>query len=271
VNTTPRDRDFAFVRRRWWLVGHVVALAAVVLFVNLGLWQLRRHDQRSTLNTRIEERLEAAPVPLGDILTGALDLSDLEYRRVVVTGRFDTAEEVILQNRSLKGISGHHVLTPLVLGDGTAVIVDRGWVPIDVAGPPVPEAAPPEGTVGVTGIVRLTQTRGSFGPVDPPTGVLDRISRVDVERLRLQSDRNLAPVYVILETQEPEQLELPLALPPPDVDAGPHLSYAVQWFVFAGVVVIGYPILLIRTATRKRGHGRRGARAPESERAEAST
>lgn len=233
------------------MAGHVIALVAIVIFTNLGLWQLRRHDDRSTLNQRIEQRIEAPPAPFAELLAGVEDLSTVEYRRVAATGTYDTTQEVILQNRSYNGISGHHVLTPLVLADGSAVVVERGWVSIDASGPPVAEAAPPQGEVTVEGIVRLTQERGRFGPVDPPTGVLERISRVDVERLRLQSDLRLAPVFIQLTSQNPGQ-DVPLTLAEPETDPGPHLSYAVQWFVFAGVVLVSYPILLVRTASRGR-------------------
>jgi surfeit locus 1 family protein len=242
--------DYSFIRRPVWLAGHVIAIAAVIGFIALGLWQLDRRATRSELDDTLRSRLDQPAVALG-ALVGTTDVADVEYRRAIVTGTYDTAGEVILQARSFQGRSGHEVLTPLVLVDGTAVVVDRGWVPIDVEGPPVVGAEPSSDTVTVTGYVRLTQERSGLGPVDPATGVLDRVSRVDLDRLQDQVETPLAPVWLQLAAQEPPQDGFPLTLAAPQPGGGPpHLSYAVQWFAFAGVVIVAYPLLMRRTARR---------------------
>lgn len=243
--------DYRFARTPRWLVGHVIALVAIVLFANLGMWQLHRLDERRELNGAITAGISAAPVELTSLLVGSPDPSTIEFRRVSVSGTYLVEDEVILVGRSRNGISGHHVLTPLQFDDGTAVVVDRGWVPIDASGPPVAEAAPPQSRVTVDGLVRGTQTRGRFGPTDPATGALDTIARVDLTRLQSQIGTRLAPVFVELLEQEPPQGTLPLSNELPTISEGPHLSYAVQWFIFAGVVLIGYPVLLARTAQSK--------------------
>lgn len=243
---------FAFTRRPWWLLGHVVAVIAIIVFVFLGFWQLRRHDERREFNELLEARLEAPAVPLEDLVAHyGEDGEALDLRRVEVTGPYLVADEVILRNRTQSGRSGHDVLTPIETTNGRAIIVNRGWVPIDVEGPPVVGAEPPAGPVVVTGIVRATQERGSFGPVDPATGRLDRIARVDVERLQQQIATDLYPFSIQLDNQSPAQEQgFPIPQPLPVAESGPHLSYAVQWFVFAAVVAIGYPILLWRTSRR---------------------
>jgi surfeit locus 1 family protein len=254
--TDPRGSaaDYSFVRRPVWIVGHLVVLVAVVGFAMLGLWQLERHRDRAALDTRLEDRLVAAAVPIEE-LTPAMsaDPSGVEYRPVVAVGEYLVGDEVILQARSLAGVSGHEVLTPLLLADGTAVVVDRGWVPIDAVGPPVTGATPPSGEVTVTGFLRRTQERASLGPFDPAEGRLERLSRVDVARLGEQIDTPLLPMWMHLTEQTPEQTTpLPRRIPPPEPgDGPPHLSYAVQWWVFAAVVAIGYPVLLNRTARRR--------------------
>jgi cytochrome oxidase assembly protein ShyY1 len=238
-----------------WILGHLVALAAIVGFVMLGAWQLRRHDERRALDQRITDRVASAAQPVGQLIAEYGETGDaLDLRPAIATGTYLLDEEVILQARTRDGRSGNEVLTPLDLGDGTGLIVDRGWVPLDVSGPPVVGAEPPPAEVTVTGYLRPTQVRGRFGPADPATGDLDRISRVDLDRLQRQVDLDLLGVHLVLAEQHPPQVgELPLPLPAPQAGGGPpHLAYAFQWFAFAGVVLVGYPILLRRTAGKGR-------------------
>ncbi len=239
--------SYAFLRRPIWIVGVVIAVGTVVLFVALGFWQLNRLEERRALNAITEARQEVPPVSLAALL--AVDGDEVEYRRAELTGTYLVDEEIILQARSFRGLSGHHVLTPLLTDSGSIVIVDRGWVDVDVVGPPVVGAEPPAGPVAVSGYVLGTETRGALGPVDPPTGELDRISRVDIERLRPQLSEPLAPFYVRLEAQSPGQ-QTPIPVPLEPLDEGPHLGYAVQWWLFASVIAIGFPVLLYRTARR---------------------
>ena len=253
--------SYRFARRPWWIAGHIVAVAAIVVFVLLGLWQLRRHDERRAFNELLGSRLEAPTQSLENLVAQYGEDGDvLNLRRVEVTGAYALADEVILRNRTQSGRSGHDVLTPLETDSGRAIIVNRGWVPIDVEGPPVVGAEPPTGEVVVSGIVRATQVRGSFGPVDPATGRLDRISRIDVARLDQQTPQDLYPFSIQLDKQNPAQTqEFPVPQPVPSPESGPHLSYAIQWFVFSLVVAIGYPILLRRTAGRAEDAGPQGA------------
>lgn len=247
---TAPATDYGFVRRPKWIAGHLIAVLAVVVFVNMGLWQLRRLAERQEFNTLLTTRTTQDAQPLDEVLTKyGPDQDTLELRSIAVDGEYNTAEEVVLLAMSYEGISGHHLLTPLELGDGRAVIVDRGWVPIDLDTPGRPEAAPPEGVVEVRGVLRKTEVRGRFGPVDPAEGRLATISRVDLARLDEQTTSDLIPVYIELTAQAPPQPgDLPAIVPLPEPSEGPHRSYAVQWFLFSAVVVVGYPILLRRTA-----------------------
>jgi cytochrome oxidase assembly protein ShyY1 len=230
----------------------VVLVVSVVLFVFLGLWQLDRHEDRQALDTQIDSRLTTAAVPLSELLaTHGNDPAALALRRVLLEGVYLTSDEVIWQARTRAGASGHDVLTPLETAAGV-VIIDRGWVPIDVEGPPVVGAEPPHGTVTIDGVILEGQTRGSFGPIDPAEGTLDRISRVDLDRLEAQMEGDLAPFYVQLTAQSPPQPGgMPLTQVEPEAGTGPpHFSYAAQWFIFAAVALFGYPILMWRTARR---------------------
>lgn len=238
---------YRFLLSPRWLVGHVIVAAVAVLFVNLGLWQLDRHEQRTARNALVAERMSA---PAGDLdeLAG-LPADDLAYRRVRLSGRYLADEELLLTPRSWNGQPGHHLLTPLATDDGQAVLVVRGWVPFEVTDPPVAEAAPPEGPVRVSGIVFPDEPPTRFAPSVPEDGELSRVSRVDVERLQRQVDRPLRPFYVQLEEQTPAvagRLLQPAELP--ELSGGNHLSYAVQWFLFTAVGLVGYPALIRRAA-----------------------
>jgi surfeit locus 1 family protein len=241
--------SYRFAVTPLWLVFHIAAIAGIVAFVSLGFWQLRRLDERNVLDERIAERMAAPADDLSALLaSGGPDA--IELRNAIARGRYEIADEVVLQSQSLDGVSGHHVLTPLSMDDGSAVIVDRGWVPIDLDVPPVAGAEPPDAPVAVEGVVRVTQTREGLGPIDPPTGRLERVSRVDVERIQAQVDYPLVPVWLQLTSQDPGQRSpLPRPIPPATPGGGPpHLAYAVQWFVFAGVALVGYPLVLRRRA-----------------------
>ena len=223
----------------------MIALITVIAFVNLGLWQLRRLDERRAINATIEERTTTDPVPIGVVVaTHGTDSEALVYRRVSVTGTYDHADEVLIVGTTLRG-SGNDVLTPLRI-DGATIAVNRGWVAIDAGGPPVAGAEPPVGAVEVTGVLLEGQSFGSLGTPEKD-GRYDRMGRIDLDALTPQWGSDLLPVYLLLESQDPAGGEMPVPRPPPRVNEGPHLSYAVQWFLFAVIAAIGFPVLIYRT------------------------
>lgn len=225
----------------------MVVLAGV--FVMLGMWQLRRHQEVQLENAVGISRFEADPLPLEDLLLGAgEDIESLRYRRTTVAGIFDTASEVLIRSQVYLGSAGFHIITPLIGVDDQAVLVNRGWVPLALDQVPVGQAPPPDGTVTVEGWVELTKTRGALGPVDPAEGRLVTMSRADVDRIQQQVSYELAPVYVVATGEQGRELPVPVD-PPSFDDAGPHLGYAIQWFGFAAIAIGGF-IALYRRATR---------------------
>jgi len=228
-----------------WLVAHVVAIGAVVVCGLLGLWQLERLEQRRTANARILERRAEPVVRLPDLLqTGAPEPDALTFRRVRVRGVYDPEAEVVLVGRTLEGQPGNHLLTPLVTEDGWGVIVERGWVPYDV--PPVEATAPPEAEVEIEGIVLPSEGAGDL--VDGGR----RIQRVDLATLGAEAPYPLQPVFVRLSEQRPPIGGLPIAVPPPETDEGPHLPYAVQWFLFGATALAVYAALVRKELRRGR-------------------
>jgi surfeit locus 1 family protein len=231
------------LRQPKWIVAAAFVVAVAAVFIRLGFWQLDRLEQRQVLNAVGEERIEAGPGNLATLLAEAEgDLESLEYRRVFVTGSFDPNEEVLIRSRVHLGQAGFHVVTPLVADEGWAVLVNRGWVPLSMDTPPV-EARPETGRQRVEGWVQPTQTRPALGPEDRP-GDQMIFNRVDVGRIGEQMDHDLASVYIVAIGEDDE---LPAEVELPDFDdEGPHLAYAIQWFGFAAVALIGFYFLLRR-------------------------
>lgn len=225
-----------------WIVGHLLVLLVVVTFVNLGLWQLRRHDEKADRNAVLTEAMALPTVPLEELPVG-----ERAYRRTTVAGVY-TDGEVLLSPRNERG-PGHHVLTPLQTDDGTLLLVDRGWVPYRFESAPVPGAEAPEGRVELSGVL-LPATEVDPKAVRDDDGRLLRVAAVPPRLIIGEASRapeRVQDVYLLLREQRPASAELPVPGPPPEPDAGPHLSYAIQWFLFTAVALIGYPLLLRRT------------------------
>ena len=234
------------------VLGHALVLAVVAVLVSLGQWQIERLDQVRTANARLEERASAAPMELTALLDelGA-DPSALEFRRVSVTGIFRPDEEVLQRNRIQRGLQGLDVLTPLDLGDGTALLVRRGWVPPAMDTPPVTDAPPPVGTVTITGILERSVDQPSFGARDADTGVLQRVFHPDTARLDRQTSGALLPVVLRMDALPgTTATTLPAAPAPPGLDEGSHLSYAAQWHLFA-ILALGAYSLWWRSRLRR--------------------
>jgi len=239
-----------FLLRPRWLAGLGLVILVAVSFAWLGLWQLDRLEGRRAYEDLVADRLAAPPSPLLDVLASSRD--DVRFRRVVAEGTFDPAHEVILYGRTQSGQTGNHVLTPLVLQNGTAVAVDRGWVPLADDDPPLADAAPPSGDVRVTGVLFPSEADGGHGAGDgDENGTRTTFTRLDLPALADQVPYPLAPAYLLLASQQPQQTDLPRIAPLPDAgQSPPHLSYAIQWFTFATIAVVGFAILVRREHRR---------------------
>lgn len=261
VVASPVMSRYRFALRPRWILSHLFVLALVVAMASAGFWQLDRLQEKKDRNARVEARTAEEVVAVETLTApGAYDEADgLEFRRVTATGTYRADQEVLVRSRSRDGAPGSWVLTPLALADGTEVAVNRGWISNSGQLEAVPERyAAPGGEVTVTGLVRRTETRGSFGPTDPSEGTLRNLARADVERLDEQVPEDLLPVYVQLEEQDPAGARgaRPTPVPIPALDEGPHLSYAVQWAIFTTVALVGYPLILRRRAREiARGDG----------------
>jgi cytochrome oxidase assembly protein ShyY1 len=223
-----------------------VAVIVAVTCVGLGFWQLRRLGERRAMNAAIERDRSRDPV----LITTAVGSGEVEpYIPVRASGAFDPDREVIVYGRGLDGSSGHHVVTPLVFDDGTAVLVVRGWIPFEYQTAPVADAAPPTGELTIRGF--LVPDEGDGSAVPDANGV---IGRLDVKGIRSTLPYPVFPLAVQLTEQvRPQPSDLPVPIPEPELSEGPHLSYAIQWFSFAAVAVAGAAVLLRRDRRSARG------------------
>ena len=220
----------------------LLTLAGVVLFVGLGNWQLQRAAYKQAIEDRFEQRLAQEY----RLLAGGDDFSDIEYRKLILRGRFDNRRHFLLDNRLHRGRAGYHVLTPLYLNDSDYIIlVDRGWAPWGEARQPLPVVPPIEDRAEVRGIASLPSAPAiEFGSVGLSASWPQLIGHVDIEALRRQYDSRLAPFVLWLAPEESGVFVRdwkPVWMPPEKSRA-----YAVQWFIFAALAVVLFIVLNLR-------------------------
>jgi cytochrome oxidase assembly protein ShyY1 len=220
------------VRGRW-LAGSAIALAVAIGFTALGFWQLSRHHHKQAL-VRRERAAFAAPA---DELSATAHAGD----RTQATGTYDGAHQVVLRNQVRDGKDGVHVLTPLRLAAGTAVLVDRGWVATGAGA-----AAVTSGSVEVRGKVHDSSVLSAQDDVERRDGVLS-VPRVDLNRIGEAVGYRLHNQWIEAEYQQPAPgRDAPQLPEPAQPDQVNHLQYAIQWFSLAAIPVVGWPIVLRR-------------------------
>jgi surfeit locus 1 family protein len=214
------------VQRRDVVAGLVAVLVAAVC-VKLGVWQLDRLGQRKARNAAMATRLA---LPALEVRAG-MSSDSASLRQVIARGRYDFAAERTWPGRSYQGTPGVALITPLHLADGSAVLVDRGWAPSPDAFHVDHAAFRELDTATVTGVARVL-----------PRGRGD----VDSGGAAGAAGAGGALPFVI-ELQNPEPPSgLPRRWPPPSFGNGPHLSYAIQWFSFALIALVGTAVLIRR-------------------------
>ncbi|MFA7767138.1 SURF1 family protein [Streptomyces sp. NPDC048723] len=245
---------YRFVLTRQWVFLTLMALALIPAMIELGFWQYHRHEHRVTQNQLIEANLRAKPVPMTEITSPGHRVPRADFwRSVTATGTYDTAHEVVVRMRTDNDDKvGFHVLTPLVLSDGRVVLVNRGWVPggdDPRAYPPVPAA--PTGEVTVTGRLKADETSGGSGIKDRK-GLPDRqVMLINSEQQAEYLGRTVLGGYLELTAPAPAD-GAPEPISDPDHDSiGPHMAYAIQWWLFAGAVPVGW-VVLVRREKRER-------------------
>lgn len=272
---------YSFARKPIWLAGHALAGSLLVIFVIAGFWQLSRHGQQLDRNRTTLERLESTPLDADQFLEAVSDAelhAGLEYRSVnLPVDRIYWREVVQISNRQhLGGSPGCHLAVPVAINsDSTTpigVLIIAGWLPQDDCDTALAEGgirrtawyrAELDAAAHIRGYIRPSQERGWLQPAYPANEVLRTIARVDVERIDQQTTLDLVPVYVELTyawnwyrsrigPRPPVGGETPWFFPlgEPTPRSVPHLGYALQWFSFAAVAIVGYTLVLRRQARK---------------------
>lgn len=238
-----------FLRRmfsRKWLFTTLLVLLGTAICIRLGIWQLDRLEQRRAFNLQVETMRS---MPLLDLNSSKFEaIEEMEWRAVTFTGEYDFENQVAIRNRYFRDQYGYHLLTPL-LSSGTAVLVDRGWIPADGNASPADWRKYDEpGLVTVTGQIRLGQGKPAFGGVadaqpadESPLWVWNN---GDVEQIALQMPYPILPVYVQPDIDPDDEVPPIPYQPTVELTEGSHFGYALQWFTFATILFAGYPFFL---------------------------
>jgi surfeit locus 1 family protein len=259
---TVRTLVATLLGRRWWWVTLVV-IAIMALLARLGFWQLDRLAERRAANAQLQFALNSGVIDMNQQLADYVGMepaafpTELANRDVVMTGTYDFDNQMVLKLQNLYGVAGVHLITPFIPdGQNTAVLVDRGWIPDEEyeAGHIFNEDS---GLQTVEGYIVLTETiRRRTAESTVPVIAQNELYRVDIAAIEEELPYPLAPFYVMAPLVEGSPDTLPVgALKEVDLSEGPHLSYAMQWFIFCIGLGTGYVIYVNRWLSRQNGEG----------------
>ncbi|MCC6930287.1 MAG: SURF1 family protein [Gemmatimonadaceae bacterium] len=220
----------------------IFAVVVAAACVRLGFWQLSRLGERRALNATIAARLEAPAAPWDEVTR---DSASARYRRVQLTGRYDYARELVLTSRARNGAPGVYVLTPLAVAGSPSVLVNRGWayaadgMSIDLSKWNEGDSATVDGFLEA-----YVPAGGMVSTPSQPRGVRHLVRDSIEQRL----GERVAPFLVVqrLGRDQRDSLTHLVRVEPPPMNEGSHRSYAIQWFAFALIALVGAAVVARR-------------------------
>ncbi len=221
-----------FLLSRRWAGYLALTIVFAIVCVLLGQWQFARRAEARAEISRIDANYDATAVPLKDALPELTSYDDesQKWSTVSMTGTYLTDYQTLVRNRPLNGNPGFEVLVPLQLTDGRVFIVDRGWVPTGSA-----QDAPDEVPAAHSGVVRVDARLKAGEPTLEGRSAID--GQIATIHLPDMAERIGQPTftgaYGLLVSEDPSPAITPKKAVKPERDEGPHLSYALQWYVFA--------------------------------------
>jgi len=231
--------------RKWWFATLLV-IAGTLVLIRLGVWQLSRLDERRAFNEQVESARSQTLLDLNQ--EQPEDITQMEWRPVQFVGEYDFANQIVIRNQYYREQYGYHLLTPL-RSSGTAVLVDRGFIPAEGNSTPEDWRRYDEvGEVKVTGQIRLGSGKPALGgvadalPVDGSRLVI--WNNADVKKISAQMPYPILPIYIQVNA-DVSDAEPPIPFQPEiELTEGPHFGYAMQWFIFATILFLGYPFYI---------------------------
>lgn len=218
--------------RRFLTPGWIMGVLAVILFAwacftLLAPWQLGKSSDLDARNARLAEAVEAAPEPLVDVVGGPGDYAEREWRLVTLAGQWEPDAEALLRLRSVDGEPVYQVLTVFTSDAGPSYLVNRGHIPVGENNTVPDYDAAPGGDVEITARLRAAEA-GQAEPVQvdglPAVRVIDPVVLGDTLGQPVVTDG-----YLQLTGGQPGSLT---PAPVPGIEAGPYLSYGLQWLLF---------------------------------------
>lgn len=219
-------------RRQVALLGGLLLAFLLPAFISLGLWQWRKAEAKTALQTELDSRSHDAAIAMAGGLANTVDVESLRHRRIMLRGTYDAAHQVLIDNRLYREQAGYHVITPLHLaGSDLHVLVNRGWLPAPADHRLLPVAEVPSGEVELTGIA-VQPSQRFFNLTPQPTSGWSAVwQNLDLERFHAAVPYPLPPIVIQLDAAAPGGFVRDW--PRPDERADRHRSYALQWFGFA--------------------------------------
>jgi len=234
----PRLR-FGFLTTAPWIFGFVVCILFAFLCHSLAQWQWDRRIQKMHQVNRVLENYDDAPVPFAEAGGVFSDFDpEREWTPVTLSGEYLIDQTLIARNRPRAGRPGYEVLVPFRTDEGAVVVVDRGWLPVGDS-PGRPDTVPAPGSGPMEAVVRVKPGEPTLDR-DAPEG---QVASIDLGEIARRTGEPVAPeAYGIMVSEDPAAETVPQRLVEPTLDEGPHLSYAIQWYLFAamGFGVWGY-------------------------------
>lgn len=236
----------------------LAALTVAAVCIRLGFWQLDRLQQRRTYNAAVQAAMELPPLQLDSIGADSIsrDLDAFLYRSATATGRFCTRNAVLLRGRTDTGRPGVHLVIPMRLDDGRFLLVNRGWLYAPDGATADPRPYLPDVRSSVQGLLqRIPSENVDAQPLTVEAGdsSFQTYRRLDYARISAELPGLLFPLYLEATPDSARRTaEGPRPVPMPMLDEGPHFGYAVQWFSFAAIALLG-PLVFV--FVRRSGKG----------------
>ena len=223
------------------LIPTLATLILLPILLSLGFWQLDRAEQKREILRQYEQRQSRTVLNLNKSVQ---EQEFFNYQRVEVTGRFDTTQQFLLDNKVYQGRAGYQVFTALLLSDSKqAVLVNRGWIPQTVSRKEIPIIPTPAENISITGRLKL-DTGNSFqlGESGIQNDTWPRVIQwLEMAQIEKSLGYTVRPFVILQDPASPAGFVRDWYIK--KISPEKNTSYAVQWFALALALVIIYLVV----------------------------